>query len=271
MPLLLTLLLGLAVPAHAEEPQDAPVAPANDAPAAALARAREAYALGDFDAAHDGFLALVQRARNVGDVPAEVESEAWIYLGEMQYLDGNQAGAEARFRMVLQRDPTYTVSPVAHPLEVIGFFDVVRTAVTTEREAAREGIKPYPWWGYTPLGVPQFKQRRPVRGTLYAFFQVGFAATSVASWFIVDAAVKRIDTDQSAGDPVGVANSQLARRRATDLRNGLSYSFATAFYVTWAASIADGGLSWRKDQVVLTGVGVAPSRDGVMVSVSGRF
>jgi hypothetical protein len=264
---LLILLLG-AGPAVADDgASPVPTAPEAD-PAAELRAAREAYVLGDREVARDRFVALVQRARVRGDVPAEVRARALVYLGEIQMTSGDRRAADASFRLALAAVPDLRLSPVEHPESVIGAFEVVRSALLAEAERPPERRPPLPWWGYAPFGVSQFKQGKPVRGALYATLQAGLAAASVAAWLVVDDAVAHVPTNPTHAEE---ADAIAAREHAILVRNAFSYVTAGAFYATWAASVIDGGISWRRGHVVPTGVAVVPQRGGAEVQVSFRF
>lgn len=258
LPLSLGVLLAFAAPAWADTPST---------PESELGAAREAYVLGDFTRARAAFLAVVQRARNVGDVPAEVESAAWIYLGEMQLFAGDRRAAEASFRMALQRDPTLRLSPVEHPENVIGVVEVVRQAALSEDQEPADR-KPMPYWGYAPLGVPQFVQRRPVRGAVYATLQVGAAASSVAAWIVIDQRRAAIPDNLN---PTLFPAAEAELRYLETLRDAWSIPSAAAFYLVWAISVGDSGIAWRNAQAAPSSFGLIPRPDGVEVAASWRF
>lgn len=238
-------------------------------PSRALQAAKEAYVRGEYEAAQAAFLAVVQRAQHLKDVPPDIEADAWIYLGEMRLFEGDRRAAEASFRMALQRAPERRLSPVEHPDNVIGAFEVVRTAFTDELDqAASAPRKPLPWWGYAPFGAPQFRQRRPVRGGIYAVLQAGFAAASVAAWVVTDEALSKVNTSPSSLD-ADAARAQLEQGRL--LRDAFSFTTAAAFYATWGISVADAGIAWRRDQDPVPRIAVAPMHDGAQVIVRWEF
>lgn len=261
------LALGVALVGGVARGDDAPPRPDVPAPADALRDAREAYVLGDFARAREGFLALVQRARNLGDVPAALEAEAWVFLGEMQLFAGDRRAAEASFRMALLADAELRLSPVEHPETVIGVVEVVRQAVRAEAEAPTVR-RPLPWWGYAPFGAPQFASRKPVRGSVYLALQVGAAASSVAAWVVIDRRLAAIPSDLSS-DLADEAEAE--RRYAILLRDAWSIPSAAAFYVVWAASVVDAGVAWGKAPGVPSSAAVLPRPDGAEVVVGWSF
>lgn len=268
--LLVGLGLLLAVPAESLADDDPPTPEVDAAPdpASMLQDAKEAYVLGDPDAARALLLRIVQRARRTLDVPTDVEHEALVYLGEIQYLAGDTRAAEGSFRLVLEANPAYRLSPYEHPMNVIGAFNIVRESVEEARAAARDERVPMPWWGYAPFGAPQFVQGRPVRGAVYATLQVGFAAGSIATWVVIDDAVAGIDTRPS---PANLEEAQAQRQQAVLLRDAVSIPVAAAFYVTWGASVLDAGLSWRKDRLAPRALTVTPVEGGAHVAVHWKF
>ncbi|MCA9572932.1 MAG: tetratricopeptide repeat protein, partial [Myxococcales bacterium] len=65
-------------------------------------RARERYVMGDVDVARSEFLGVLIRANAPdADVPFEIWAESWIYLGEIQLLQGRRDEARAYFSKVL--------------------------------------------------------------------------------------------------------------------------------------------------------------------------
>lgn len=238
----------------------------SDDPAQRLDDGRRTYLLGDAALARTLLEALVVRASTIGDVPWQVEAEALVYLGEIQYLAGERDAAGASFRLVLERDPNFRISPYDHPLDVVGAFELIRTSVQDERTAAAAVRVPMPWWGYAPFGAPQFRSGRPVRGAVYAGLQLGFAAASVGAWVAIDQQ-SRVVTGRDLGDGVNEA----AAERARLFRDAWSIPAAAAFYVTWSASVIDSGVTWRKDRLASFGASVAPRAGGLELAITGRF
>lgn len=259
--------LGWALAAGVARADDAPTTPVVPAPEDALRDAREAYVLGDFARARDAFLAIVQRARNLGDVPPPLEAEAWVFLGEMQLYAGDRKAAEASFRMALLADPALRLSPVEHPETVIGVVEVVRQAVRAEAEAS-DVRRPLPWWGYAPFGAPQLATRKPVRGGVYLALQAGAAASSIAAWVVIDRRLAAIPTDL----PSDLADEAEAERRyAILLRDAWSIPSAAVFYAVWAVSVADAGVAWSRKPGVPDSAALVPRPDGAEVRVGWSF
>ncbi len=252
--------------ADPDVPDPAPSSASTD-PADQLEAARRTYLLGDAVSARATLQALVARAQAQHDVPWPVEADAWIYLAEIQYLADDRDAAGASFRVVLEHDPDFRISPYDHPLDVVGAFELVRTAVADERKAAARVRVPMPWWGYSPFGAPQFRAGHPVRGAVYATLQVASAGASVGAWVEIQHQ-SRIVAQSSTSDPEAARQAQA---RAKLYRDAWSIPAATLFYVSWGASVIDAGVSWRKDRLASLGASVAPRSDGLEFSIAGRF
>lgn len=223
----------------------------------AFQSARDLYLRGEVEAAQRAFERVVYGAQITGD--DDLWAQAMTFLGEIAYLDGDRPEADRIFRRVAQTVPSWRPSPYDHPDEVVGAYEIARTAVS-ELISPAEADGPFapkalPWWGYAPLGVPQFRQQRPVRGALYATLQVGAAAASVGAWIAID---RQLQGFEQRSEP----EQRLRRDRAVLLRDAWSIPAASTFYVAWAASMIDGGLSWRRDQMNGPRVAVTPQWGG---------
>lgn len=231
--------------------------------------ARRAYLLGDVDGARERFLELVTRAGARGDVPDDLLAESYVFLGEIAWLGGQEAAADDAFRLALDLVPDLRLSSYEHPMEVIGAFELVRSARRTgPPDLPPPPTKPMPWWGYAPFGVPQFGQARPARGATYATLQVLAAGSSVAAWVWIDRLQVPVD-----GGGLDLSLQQQRADRARLVRDALSIPSAVAFYGLWAASVGDSAITWRRDQ---TGpppprVSVVPWTHGPGVQVGVRF
>lgn len=252
--------------ADPDVPDPAPSSASTD-PADQLEASRRTYLLGDAVTARAGLQALVTRAQAQHDVPWPVEADAWIYLAEIQYLSGDRDAAGASFRVVLEHDPDFRISPYDHPLDVVGAFELVRTAVADERKAAASVRVPMPWWGYAPFGAPQFRGGHPVRGAVYATLQVAAAGASVGAWVEIQRQARTVEED--ARDNPDAARQAEARARL--YRDAWSIPSATLFYVAWGASVIDAGVSWKRDRLASLSATVTPRSDGLGLAIAGRF
>ena len=265
--LALPFLMLAMPPAHAAGPEAGSETPMGTSADDELAEAKRAYLLREHERAQRLFESLVARANIQGDVPFEIEASALIFLGEIHLLAGDRKAAERAFRSVLVRDLGFQVSPYDHPTDVLWTFQSVRETIERERsQIVPSAPKKYPWWGFAPMGVPQFQQKKPVRGAVYAVLQTGFAAASVAAWVVID------DLQRDIADNADVVGEDPARQRAILVRNAVATPSAAAFYVTWAVSVGDGAISWRRSQKAPPPtVSAVPREGGGMVIISGRF
>jgi hypothetical protein len=67
----------------------------------------------------------------------EILAEARVWLGEVQFVLGEHAAAQATFEAALREDPTLRLDPFEHPPEVVTFFDAVRAAQPKPGETPR--------------------------------------------------------------------------------------------------------------------------------------
>ena len=113
---------------------------------------------------------LLIRLTSSPDAPAALVREARLWLGEIQYRDGDREAARSTFRAVLIEDLDTRIDPFEHPPEVVAFFDSVRAEVQAERRGlapAPRGPLPPAWAFLTPGGL-QFHNGRPGLGLLTA-------------------------------------------------------------------------------------------------------
>ncbi len=272
-PPLLLLLLPLSAPALAQQSEGSDVAQqvdvadtSQESASALLAAARDAYLVGDHDEALKLLSRVVAMADAGGEVPPEVLAEALAYQGELAFLDGHRAAAEAAFRRALQVQPDLRLSPYEHPLDVIGSFELVRASVRAELSTRPVRVEPMPPWGFAPFGVPQFKSGHRGRGVAYATLQSTFLAASIGSFIYIHGQVQRSE------DPsLTIDDRMAAYDRHLLVRNAVSIPTTLAFYGTWAASTLDAGIAWRRGQLRVQGVGLSASQHHFQVAVSGRF
>lgn len=244
----------------------------------ALADAKSRYFLGRVDEAAAILDELRIRLAAGERVATESKAETLVYLGEIRHLQGDDAAARALFRELLLDDPDQPVSPYEHPMAVIGLFETVRTAVRTELQRP-EGPpmvkKRLPAWGYLPFGVPQFAQRKPAAGAVFAGAQALTLAVSIGMFVDLDRCRVPNWDEASCG----------RRDDALDtLRYGIQWPSTLAFYGLWALSAVDGSTTWsreapevpararrRRPQALAAPTLILPRRDGATVVFSGRF
>ncbi len=214
-----------------------------------LAEARDAYLLGRVEPATTAFAAILV-AWGAPDGPDEATAaSAAGFLGEIQWLSGDRLGAEATFRSLLTRLPDHRLSPVDHPVEVLGAFEVVRGTMARVEAAATA-----PSWGQrlAPFGVPQFAVGHRRHGVAQAVLQGAFAAVSLGSAVALGvggAAEPAVDDGVEAARVV-----RLAR-----LRDYVNLPATAAFYGLWAASLLDANLAPSRGTPGLAAAGVGAS------------
>ena len=97
---------------------------------------------------------------------------------------------------------------------------------------------PMPWWGYAPLGIPQFLQDRPVRGAMYLGLQLGSLGASIGLWV-------KLDSYQNISGQVDDDTAASLVRQQQQLR-AIQWSTAGLGWLAWGTSIGDSALSWRR-------------------------
>lgn len=249
-----------------------PDSPDEDDFGAVLANAKKAYFSGSHSEALDLLRDLQIRLLMGENVDEKEAAEALIYLGEIHFTLGQDSEAQAAFRWVLERDPETEISPYHHPMDVIGLFELVRRTVREEAgeppeppRIAEEPIPRLPVWGYLPLGVPQFAQRRTGAGVLHASIQTGLGIASLATF----AHLQTINVDER-GHPLDWNRQEIAERvRAR--RYYMQWPLTVGFYGAWAVSLADAQTHWRRSHRPQVALQPITRGSGMGVAVRGRF
>ncbi len=247
-----------------------------------LAAAKRAYFSGQNEVALSLLRGLEVRLLQGEEPNLEHALEAMIFNGELLLAAGESDAADLSFRWVLERDPEYPLSPYHHPVEVVGNFENVRSAVLAERSAelAPEPTEPLPPpsprppppTAYLPFGLPQFMTGRPVAGVLFGALQAGLGLASLAIYAQLD----DVNTS-SAQHPLGWSDQQVAER-VRNRRFLLQWPLTVGFYGAWVGSHAEARRAWRVEelQVIDAGGRVSTRQPGqppprFTLSVSGRF
>ena len=264
---LLFLLLALAIPSPAWS-QDVPESTSAKPLDEAYETARRTYLLlGDRAAAQRQFEAMWAGATESQRRTSKALADAMTYLGEIQLLEGDPSSARATFRLLLEQQPETEVSPIEHPVEVIGLFELVRRSVLPKPAPAVTEVPfkpaPMPWWGYAPLGIPQFLQDRPVRGAMYLGLQLGSLGASIGLWV-------KLDSYQNISGQVDDDTAALFVRQQQQLRT-IQWSTAGLGWLAWGTSIGDSALSWRRDRRLELKMGAAPRPGGAGLQIYGRW
>ena len=121
-----------------------------------------------------------------------IERDAREQLAFAQLSAGNDNAAVESYRALVLAFPGYRLDPDKYLPETISFFDDAtkpKVAASTpavaepprviQATAAAPEPKRWHWYYLAPLGIGQFAARSPVRGTIFAALEVGFAATNV--------------------------------------------------------------------------------------------
>lgn len=209
---------------------------------------------------------LFQQLLDTDDLPRALQARTMVFLGEIALISGDLPAAEGWFMRTLQLDPTWEIDTLEHTLEVLGAFERARRRLQDSSRAPPPVRKPYPWWGYAPLGIPQFGQNKPVRGAVYLGLQAGAVAGWVGATTWVNSLTPRIT------DPrLPQAQRQAARDRALLVRQSLYYPTATLLYLSWGVSVVDGAVSWKRGLRPPDAVGIAPQPGGAQLTVRWRW
>ena len=250
------------------EPPEAATTQAPPTFAEQLQAAKGAWFRGERADAEASLQQLYLRLVSGEEVPLEVGGEVAIYLGEIAFVRGDLVAAEAAWSWLLQRDPDFPISPYQHPLEVVGWFEGVRSRLAAERIRAPAPKRPYPWWGFLPGGAPQFRQDQPVRGAVYLAAQTALAATSLGVWAHLAAANPDPGTPCAGGvgqSPLGWPCDTITTRVARE-KYAVQWPATIGFYAVWGVSLLDGQARWQREVAA-----PSPSPTLPPVVLRGRF
>lgn len=177
---LLCALVFLVAPVAAEEPAPADAPAPGDAPAASpregLDAARRAYSEGDAAAAREQLQALLTLGNAL---PADVRRETLAFLGDILFSEQGPSAAEPFFRALLDEAPDYVMDPLAHPEDVVRYFESLRPPprpldVVVIKPPAPPPRGPFPWLSLVPGGAYYF-----VRGDVGAGLAVAGTQTAL--------------------------------------------------------------------------------------------
>jgi len=243
--------LAQSPPPEAAAPTVAPTVEAPLAPptfADQLQAAKGAWFRGERAEAEAALQQLYLRLVSGEDVSLDVGGEVAVYLGEIAYVRGDLVAAEAAWTWLLQRDPSFPISPHQHPLEVVGLFEGLRSRLAEDRALLPVPKRPYPWWGFLPGGAPQFRQEQPIRGAVYLAAQTALAATSLGVWAHLSAA----NPDEGTPCAGGTGQNDLGwpcdtiTARVTREKYALQWPATIGFYALWGVSLLDGQARWQR-------------------------
>ena len=161
------MLLGLLLvnPAAADTPVEQ--ASAETSPEERLEEAIRTYLSGELAEARNQLIVLVHD-EDLSD--PELLEEARVWLGEVHYLLGDTAAAEAVFRTAIYQNPDLTLDTFNHPPQVVAFFESVKAEIGRVPEPVE--VTPPPVVVATPTfihwtmpGGLQFYNQQPGWGT----------------------------------------------------------------------------------------------------------
>lgn len=259
---------GTPSPASSTAPHAPPPAAPQDA-AERLESALRSYHSGQRD------LALTLLTALVRDEPeeSEVVSDARILMGEIFLAQGNEAAARGSFELVLLADPSTELDPFVHPPDICAFFELVKASGSWRPDdrpptALPDPVapaRPSPW---LPLGVAQYRQQRPVAGTLFAITQSASCGLSAGlfAWMAVD---RRYDSTNESG--FDDDNHRLWTLETLQARRAAQWTLTGACYTAYGLGVTDAWLTERRARRQTRGDAAPDRMPAVAFQVSGRF
>ena len=187
--------------------------------------------------------------------------EIHIYLGELLFMTGNRQAAFSTFESLLRKHPDTQIGVLEHDPEAVKFFEVVKSTVENTQAPPPPPFVPppiprLPVAGYMPFGVPQFSQKRPAAGIVFASLQASFAAISVGTYIHL---TKKFDKPYS----------QREVSQATQLRFLVQWPASFGFWASYLASHMDARRHWKKANGPQLTVTVDPTNSTLLVA--GQF
>jgi len=253
------------------EPPPDPSPGPGDPFAEVLEYAKGRYFEGGHQEALELLLGLEERLAGGEEVGDDLQGEALIYLGEIQYVMGDTLDSWDTFEFLLQRNPDQIISIYHHPPEVVNWFGLVRREMLQSMADTPDDPPPRvidpgpaPWWTWAPLGTPQFAQRRPVAGAAFAGIQSGLGVASIALYRDLQ---KRARDDD--GDLRDMDTDEFRRFQS---RRAIQWAVTAGWWGAWLASSADARRFHRNSLVEGGSVTVGTTEGGgAMLLVSGRL
>ncbi len=249
---------GLAIAAAVAD--DAPDLYRDDA-ATLLRWAQVRYGDGDVASATRALLEVKRRADAGESIPAELLDEALVQLAEIQFGAGDVEGATRSLEWLLTRHPDATVNPYHHDSKIVLLLDAARDGLRS-REAPPPKRRVYPWWGYAPFGVPQFKQGRVAEGVVFGVAQGVLVTASVASYYEITRFQGGWWSPRALSKNADVADSYAQDR----ILYGVNLPSSLLFYGVWIGSVVAGHRVWAAPPAVSVSVSITPDRVGFGVS-----
>ena len=157
------------------------------APANSYDEAVNAFKYQDFDSALPLLKGLLYPSTKLD---RRREWQVREYLGAALWWTGNKGAASDEFTALLVRDPPHKLDPAVYPPKMVGDFDnlrvnlirigVIKADAKPQQEPLDDRAMPPPLGlMFVPLGVGQFANREPIKGTAFLLAEAGLAAVSV--------------------------------------------------------------------------------------------
>ena len=162
--------------------------------------------------------------------PLSVRLEAYIYLAEISYVDGNIAQAHTYFKAVLDKDPSYEIDYERHPQDICEHFGLYKASYSQNQNSNQSG-KNFPISGYAPFGVYQFQRNHHYKALSYFALELGTGVSSIVLFNYL----WQNPQAQSGSELESKLNRTLIIQRGSTI----------AFYSIWMFSVLDAQRDWH--------------------------
>lgn len=246
----------LEEPALDDEFIESPAVPPASLPSPSLPRdparrvqmAEEAFHHADFELLRPLLEPVLENGTDIADPALRLRARRLLGVGlffeAQQVADADHraellARARGYFLDLLLEDPDENLDPMIFPASVVELFEDVRQEHTAELEAVlaarqqapraqsyemqtlyieREVRANHLVLNFFPLGIGQFQNRSPIKGTLFAAGQIAALTVNVLSYYMIErlrgeGGFFRTDTDNRGGDyalALGWRNAQFS-------------------------------------------------------------
>jgi len=238
-----------------------------------LQKGRQAYEYGDYESARQFLNSALQ-----GNLPESSRIEAWMLLGQCNYLLRSYSASRDAFVSLLLINPDYQPDPVMVPPTIMGFFERLREEMEPQLKPRREQLakekaarakkttkkkdtpkvriidrtirKNSRILNFLPFGVGQFQNGHDGKGFAIMGGEIATLGLNLASYIAIKAMAGA--DGKFTPDKAGTAR---------DLRI-VQYSAAGAFVALWIYGIIDGLVYFQPETplpVTVSGSAAAPA------------